>query len=1170
MALNLRLLLLAAVALPGVALAQATAIMPDVGAARGLGTTAVQAGNVVTIDGGTLAGANLFHSFSQFSLGAGDTAQWVRAGGGATGVSNVISRVTGGQVSQIAGKLDSTALPNASFFFINPAGVVFSAGAQVNVPGAAYFSTAGELRFAGGAKFAVAMPNGSTLSVAAPESFGFLGGQGNITLDGAGTGFANPLTSLSLTAANVGVTGSQIGLRGLDLIGVGNGAAAVSLADPLAVARTGAVSVSGSQLTVLPAAGVAGPVRIGAGAVTFNAGNLTSFTSDAARGGDILVSARTINAASSLISTLATGAGAGGRVAFTASDAINLTNATLGSNGTASGIGGDISVTAKTLSLDTSYIVANAIGVGKGGSISVTAPRMNLAAAIVYTTAAGSGSPGDVVLQGDRIDINGGSFGSAPSFSAGAGSLTINATTSLNVLGGFFSAVAYGDFTSGTISISAPTMTFDSAFFDVESLGAGAVGAIDIQGKSIVFDNSSRISAVSHGDSKGKTGLVHIKATSDLLFNVSYIDSTAYDRTNGGTVLIEGGRLTFDGSEVGADTQGDGKGGQVNVSADVLHLTNSHLTSVSGGGASGDAGDVLLQATSQITLDTESIVSSETDSLQGNAGAVTVKGGKLVLDDQSVITSSATGGFGKAGRVTVNVDSLSLTDSTISSDALSLGDGGDVIVNVTGDLQLIGNSRGFTAISSNAESRGNAGSVTITAKTMTIRDQAHVASEAGEGAQGNAGRISITTGTLKLLNGGYVQSDSLSDGHAGDVTVKADSLTIDGSGDDNASTFISSDSGAGGDAGRVIIDAGALSLIHAGFISSDSFTSGNAGDISITAKTMVVQDGAGVVSQAFPGSFGRAGKITIAADSLAMSQGTLISTSTFGVGDAGEIGITAKTLSVDFSRIGSSAETGARGASGKLKITAGALSVVNNGIIETVSNNTLTAGTISIAADSLLVDGKGSQISSENQAGNTARGNRRNQSGAAGAISLAANAVTISEGGVVSTNSFAGAAGEIKIAMPELTVLRLEGVKAPGAIQTSSGAGTGGKITISAPLAIVSNGGSILALGERRGANVVIESRYLINSSDRANVVAVDGEFKLVAGVYDVSAGTVNRDLSVLDASKVLRGQCPVARSTGQVSQLITRQVGPYVREPAFEPSPLRVSPAPGVVGACM
>ena len=187
---NLSASLAALLALISGSVAAQTAIRPDVGDIRALGTTVSQLGRVFIIDGGTLAGSNLFHSFSAFNLGQGDTAAWTRAAG-AVQVRNVISRVTGGQISQIGGTLDSTGLPNASFIFVNPAGVLFTAGARVNVPGAAWFSTAGEVRFADSSRFEVATPTGSTLSMAAPQSFGFVGGQGAIEIRDVGADFAS-------------------------------------------------------------------------------------------------------------------------------------------------------------------------------------------------------------------------------------------------------------------------------------------------------------------------------------------------------------------------------------------------------------------------------------------------------------------------------------------------------------------------------------------------------------------------------------------------------------------------------------------------------------------------------------------------------------------------------------------------------------------------------------------------------------------------------------------------------------------------------------------------------------------------------------------------------------------------------------------------------------------
>jgi hypothetical protein len=113
-------------------------------------------------------------------------------------------------------------------------------------------------------------------------------------------------------------------------------------------------------------------------------------------------------------------------------------------------------------------------------------------------------------------------------------------------------------------------------------------------------------------------------------------------------------------------------------------------------------------------------------------------------------------------------------------------------------------------------------------------------------------------------------------------------------------------------------------------------------------------------------------------------------------------------------------------------------------------------------------------------------------------------------------------------------------------ITTSSGPGTGGRILIANPRAIISDGGSILALGQQGGANVQIQTGFFINSADRPNRVAVNGSFLLDAQVGDVSSGTGERDLSILDASGVLRGQCAAARATGRVSQLVIRPTGAY------------------------
>ena len=194
---------------------------------------------------GSTSGTNLFHSFSDFSVPAGTEARFT----GAASLTNVIARVTGGSVSDIDGLLSLYGPSNADLYFINPAGIVIGANAFIDVPGAMYFSTANELRFADNRSFAaVAQTPSGALSMAAPSSFGFLSASsGDIdvinsapNLDGAND--LIPLERLELVAANIEISNSLLlgvcydpahcngglGPR-IELLAVGNGPANVTM-----------------------------------------------------------------------------------------------------------------------------------------------------------------------------------------------------------------------------------------------------------------------------------------------------------------------------------------------------------------------------------------------------------------------------------------------------------------------------------------------------------------------------------------------------------------------------------------------------------------------------------------------------------------------------------------------------------------------------------------------------------------------------------------------------------------------------------------------------------------------------------------------------------------------------------------------------------------------------
>ena len=75
--------------------------------------------------------ANLFHSFGRFSVGTGQTANFTSK---PTGITNILSRVTGGQRSDIDGRYGRSSA-GAHLYLLNPAGVLFGPNASLDVSG---------------------------------------------------------------------------------------------------------------------------------------------------------------------------------------------------------------------------------------------------------------------------------------------------------------------------------------------------------------------------------------------------------------------------------------------------------------------------------------------------------------------------------------------------------------------------------------------------------------------------------------------------------------------------------------------------------------------------------------------------------------------------------------------------------------------------------------------------------------------------------------------------------------------------------------------------------------------------------------------------------------------------------------------------------------------------
>jgi filamentous hemagglutinin family protein len=276
---------------------------------------------------GGRAGENLFHSFERFSIETGGSVTFT----GPSGVRNVISRVTGGARSDIDGALRST-IPGADFFFINPAGVVFGPNASLDVQGSFHVSTADELRFSDGAVFSATNPDASSLTVAAPEAFGFLGAQpAAITVDGGSLRVPEGET-LSLVGGDIAISGPPVPAAAPSLAAAGGAVSLVSLAADGAVAIADGATDSGSR----------GEIRIDGGAVVVvRSGGIILVRAD-----DLTIEDRSLLDASTLSDVPADG------VIIDLTGDLVLRHSLIGTGSFATGSAGGIVVRADQITLD--------------------------------------------------------------------------------------------------------------------------------------------------------------------------------------------------------------------------------------------------------------------------------------------------------------------------------------------------------------------------------------------------------------------------------------------------------------------------------------------------------------------------------------------------------------------------------------------------------------------------------------------------------------------------------------------------------------------------------------------------------------------------------------------------------------------------------------------------
>lgn len=153
--------------------------------------------------------------------------------------------------------------------------------------------------------------------------------------------------------------------------------------------------------------------------------------------------------------------------------------------------------------------------------------------------------------------------------------------------------------------------------------------------------------------------------------------------------------------------------------------------------------------------------------------------------------------------------------------------------------------------------KGNAGNIVVNTTENVSLDKSAVFSNVGVGGIGNAGDINVTANSIFLTNGAELQSgivankindnflDSIPSGQGdgGNITLNAEkNITLSGSNDqdaeDGSGIFTDVEETAVGDAGNIELTTGSLFLTDKAILTSRSFGFGNAGDITVNANSI--------------------------------------------------------------------------------------------------------------------------------------------------------------------------------------------------------------------------------------------------------------------------------------------------------------------------------------------
>ena len=446
--------------------------------------------------------------------------------------------------------------------------------------------------------------------------------------------------------------------------------------------------------------------------------------------------------------------------------------------------------------------------------------------------------------------------------------------------------------------------------------------------------------------------------------------------------------------------------------------------------------------------------------------SLTLVGGNVNFQTGWIVAPGARveiGGLAEAGTIGINDNlSLSLPNNLTWGDIsfrntsfvnVSSNGGGSITINAL-NLDVSGGSQLAVGITSSSDSQNpQSGDINLNAtESITLSGQDTVIfNQVATGATGNAGDVLINAPVFSMTDGAQIASGLFGNGSAGLVQIEADIVSLDGQG----TTIFSQITAGGGTVEGILIDTDTLSLTEGARLVTTTLASGNASDITINANNINFDgfsaDGtsSGILATVQPNTQGNGGNVNITTDSLSLTNGAVINVSTLGIGNAGNTTIDANTITLDASNIFAQIAAGAQGSGGSIDITTDSLELINGASISASTFGEGDAGSVTIDANTVSLDN--SNIRAQVQT--DAQGN-------GGSINITTNSLDLTNDASLSVTNFGiGNAGNTTIDANTIT-LDTSNIFAQVATDAQ---GTGGSINIATDSLILTNGAQINA-----------------------------------------------------------------------------------------------------------